>query len=124
MKFHEEYYIENAYFFKQAVKYCSVYDIKELNKLESIFLEAIDYRLHVSKEEQDKYFGLISDRAQELQCKQFRVHVQNFDIIDNYFTQPEPVKTHSKEPGHLKLPPVFLNGKLFKDSEEVYSFFH
>ena len=110
-------------FFKQAAKYCSVYDIKELNQLESIFLKAIDYRLRVEQEELDRYITLMSERAQELQCKQFRKYVTDYQIIDNYFAPPEPV-TYSNELSHFKLPPVFLNGKLFKDSEEVYSFFH
>lgn len=93
MKFHEEYYIENRYFFKQASKYCSIYDIKELNKLENIFLKAIDYRLMVSKQEQERYFKLIHNRSLELQFKQFRVYDSNYKIIDDYFQAPKKV-TH------------------------------
>ena len=93
MKFHEEYYIENRYFFKQASKYCSIYDIKELNKLENIFLKAIDYRLMVSKQEQERYFKLIHNRSLELQFKQFRVYDFNYKIIDDYFKAPKKV-TH------------------------------
>lgn len=124
MKFHEEYYIENAYFFKQASRYCSVYDIKELNQLESVFLEAIDYRLKVNQSELDTYFNLIMNRAQELQCKRFRVHIKNYTIIEDYFTAPKRECGRTKVSSQTKLPPVFLNGKLFKDSEEVYHFFH
>lgn len=91
MKFHEEYYIENRYFFKQAAKYCSIYDIKELNKLENNFLKAIDYRLMVSKQEQDRYFKMIYNRALELQFKQFRVYDSNYKIINDYFQAPKKV---------------------------------
>ena len=86
MKYHEEYYIENRYFFKQASRYCSINDIKELNQLEKAFLQAIDYRLKVEKDEQDRYFRLVSEKSQEIQWKKFIIHNENFKIIEDYFT--------------------------------------
>lgn len=124
MKFHEEYFIENAYFFRQAAKYCFIYDKRELNKLEANFLKAIDYRLVVDRAEQERYFALITDRAQEMQCKKFRVYCKSYTIVENYFAPPKIEKPHFKALSLAKPPPVFLNGKFFKDREEVFHFFH
>ena len=121
MKFHEEYYIENAYFMKQAYKYCYVFNTKELNQLELAFLQAIDYNLMVSEDEIDKYFFLVTDRAQVLQCKKFKIHTDKFEIIEDYFKKPDPLTNFKTS--HSKIPLVFLNGKLFKGKEEVYHFF-
>lgn len=125
MKYHEEYYIENAYFFKQASKYWFIYDIKELNQLERLFLEAIDYRLKIDQKELDTYFVLIGGRSQELQCKKFRMYCKTYTIIEDYFKAPAKEIIRSKT-NHTtsRAPPVFLNDKFFKDSEELYQFFH
>jgi len=124
MKFHEEYYIENAFFFKTASKYCWFSDIKELNQLESMFLDAIDFRLKVEEDELDRYFTLIRNRSQELQFKQFKIIQPKFEIIEDYFVvqHDKGKETIKLEP--IKLPPVFLAGKLFKNQKEVYNFFH
>lgn len=106
---------------RQAYKFCFVYDKQELNFLESEFLAAIDYKLMVDQDEIDRYFSLVTDRAQVLQCKKFKVHTENYIIIEDYFKKPEKLPEPSST--YTKLPPVFLNGKLFKDSEEVYHFF-
>lgn len=125
MKYHEEYYIENAYFFKQASKYWFIYDIKELNQLERLFLEAIDYRLKIDQKELDTYFDLIRGRSQELQCKKFRMYCKNYTIIEDYFKAPAKESIHHKNNQTTsRAPLVFLNGKFFKDSEELYQFFN
>lgn len=124
MKFHEEYYIENAYFFKQASKYCSVYNIKDLNQLETSFLEAIDFRLMVDQDELDKYFDLIQTRSQELQCKKFRVHVKHYEIVDDYFPAPKKLTTQRSFLSCTKQPPVMVNGKMFKDCDDMYHYYH
>ena len=138
MKYHEEYYIENRYFFKQASRYWSINDIKELNKLEKAFLEAIDYRLKVEKDEQDRYFEIVEVKAKELQWKQFKVLCQNYIIIDDYFSSKNSEHNISDKTGDKnldcpttkqilpwsKFPQIMLNDKLFNSSEEVYHFFN
>jgi hypothetical protein len=101
-----------------------IYDIKELNQLERMFLEAIDYRLKVDQKELDTYFALINSRAQELQCKKFRVHIKNYIIYEDYFEEPSKGTPLKSNQNASKAPPVFLNGKLFRDSEELYHFFN
>lgn len=120
MKFHEEYYIENAYFFKHASKYCYIYDIRELNQLERAFLEAIDYRLKIEPSEQQRYFDLIYNKAQELQCKQFKVYTNKIEIIEDYFWAP---KTTLRNTTISRRVAFWLNGKIFKNCQEVYHFF-
>ena len=124
MKYHEEYYIENAYFFKQASKYCCIYDIRELNHLERLFLEAIDYKLKVSEEEQETYFSLIQDKADELQCKKFKMYTKGLHVIEDYIPTPQKDSTEIDIEVPKKTPMVFLSGKLFKNSQEVFDFFH
>mmetsp|Transcript_7105 Transcript_7105/g.7993 ORF Transcript_7105/g.7993 Transcript_7105/m.7993 type:complete len:268 (-) Transcript_7105:40-843(-) len=139
MKYHEEYYIENRYFFKQASKYCSITDIKELNQLEKEFLKAIDYRLTITKEEQTRYFGLVMNRSKELQCQQFKVHIENYTIYEDHFSlknsdhgdldsirDDETINCPTKKCPSLasKLPQIILNGKIFQSGEEVYNFFN
>lgn len=124
MKFHEEYYIENAFFYKVAAKFWSIHDVRELNQLETVFLEAIDFRLKVEQSELEHYFQLINSRSQELQCKRFKIIVPTFEIIDDYFWMKVETNKRVTQRSTINLPPVFLNGKLFKDSEEVFNFFH
>lgn len=124
MKFHEEYYIENSFFYKMASKFCSIHDVRELNQLETVFLDAIDFRLSVQQSELNYYFKLIHSRSQELQCRQFKIMTSKFEIIEDYFKANEENKKPATKSARVKLPLVFLNGKLFKDSEEVFNFFN
>ncbi|CAI2361337.1 unnamed protein product [Moneuplotes crassus] len=140
MKYHEEYYIENNYFFKHASKYCSIFDVKELNELERIFLKTIDYRLKVSQKELNKYLNSVYEKSQELQCKQFRVYVSRFEIKHDYFELEEENTKESIEfdevqnmnctypinklQTYSKRPQIILNNRLFNGYEEIYKFFH
>jgi hypothetical protein len=124
MKYHEEYFIQNAYFFKHASRYCNIYDKREFNQLEVNFLKSIDYRLKVEQDEFDRYFSLIFNRAQELQCNQFRVYDPHYTLVEDYFSSPKAQDQPTKASQNIKAPLVFLNGKLFKDSEELYHFFN
>lgn len=141
MKYHEEYYIENNYFFKQASKYWSISDIKELNELERLFLQAIDYRLKVSQTELNRNLNMVYAKSQELQCKRFRVYTKEFNLIEDYFSPKGPNTmefSREEEPTALslslserksqnvprKVPQIFLNNRVFRDSEEIMQFFN
>ena len=126
MKFNEELYVKNSYFLKAAIRNCYIYSIDELNQLESSFLEAIDYRLLVKPDELDRYFNLIQRKSLELQCKQFKIVQPKYELVENYFyPEHSDIKggNETKSYQSPRIPPVFLNDRLFRDEDEVYSFF-
>lgn len=130
MKYHEEYYIENRYFFKQASKYCSVSDIQELNDLEKTFLEAIDYKLYISDEIREKYFRIVRTKVKVLKCEIFQMY-EPMILIEDHFalknTDQEDLESikdeetakspTNKVPDSPKIAPIMLNGKIFKTEE-------
>jgi hypothetical protein len=129
MKFHEEepYNIKSYYFMKAARRNCGIYNAKELNQLETMFLQAIDYRLVVDPLEVSNYEALLSQKAQAIQNKHFKISLSDYVLVEDHFS-PKHVEKVERENSQnykcSKLPPVFLNGRLFSSQEEVYSFFH
>lgn len=127
MKFHEEYFVKNSFFLKAAARHCFIYSIEELNHLEAMFLENIDYQLIVQQEEMDRYFDLIKRKSLDLQNKQFKIVIPKYDIVENYFYPEHSKKARINNPvlyENSKLTPVFLDGRFFNTQMEIYNFFN
>lgn len=76
---------------KPAAQLCRIYSIEQINKLELLFMKAIDYKLMVKQSEFDQYFNLIMKKSNEIQQKEFKVVLPKFEIIEDHF-YPEHTK--------------------------------
>ena len=126
MKFHQDYYIKNSYFKKAASKQWGIYKVRDLNILETIFLESIDYKLMIDQTELDQYYNLIMKKSKELQEKEFKVTSSRFEILEDHFYSEQTegssrTRTNSQE--SIDVPLVVLDGKVFKNQDEIYNFF-
>lgn len=108
-----------------AKRHCYLYDLAELNSLERMFLEAIDYRLVVKTEEMDNFFNLVMLKSEQIQATQFDIVKPTLMIVEDYFhtgkdEQNNDLKLNCKLTGHLD---VSHSTKLDSTGEETSSFF-
>ena len=89
-------------------------------------MESIDYKLMIDQTELDQYYNLIMKKSKELQEKEFKVTSSKFEIVEDHFYSEQAegssrTRTNSQE--SIDVPLVVLDGKVFKNQDEIYNFF-